>query len=210
MSEEWLNFVQDPKTICKYGAKCYQKNPEHHKNYKHPPQTYQNKLKNVKCNHKRTEPYNKNKKPLVNESKEEDLVTIQNNSDTTAETKGDAKQDLKVSETDSEKIISKQKDSISILSKATAQFYDRTEDNKLYKELFLVEMPPDFFQFFKYLSGEEALEQILASVNLELIGPYDLLMGKLPILDDTELYLIHWRFFYNPPEFQVNDSIVPN
>ncbi|CAH2063079.1 unnamed protein product, partial [Iphiclides podalirius] len=27
-------------------------------------------------------------------------------------------------------------------------------------------------------------------------------MGKLPIIHDKNLYLIHWRYFYDPPEFQ--------
>lgn len=30
-------FVNDPRIACKYGAKCYQKNPVHQQKYKHPP-----------------------------------------------------------------------------------------------------------------------------------------------------------------------------
>ena len=31
-----MNFDSDPRTICKYGIKCYQKNSQHHKKFKHP------------------------------------------------------------------------------------------------------------------------------------------------------------------------------
>ena len=27
----------DKRKVCKYGSRCYQKNPDHHKKYKHPP-----------------------------------------------------------------------------------------------------------------------------------------------------------------------------
>jgi len=39
------------------------------------------------------------------------------------------------------------------------------------------------------------------------VGPYDVLSGNLKYSeseDDKEKYLIHWRYYYDPPEFQVN------
>ncbi|GBP07019.1 Histone PARylation factor 1 [Eumeta japonica] len=63
-------------------------------------------------------------------------------------------------------------------------------------------MPSDFYIFFEKLKEDGSIEEILSSVNLQLIGPYDLLLGKLPMIEEKELYLIHWRFFYDPPEFQ--------
>lgn len=35
--EEMEKYVKDSRIACKYGRKCYQKNPDHHKKYKHPP-----------------------------------------------------------------------------------------------------------------------------------------------------------------------------
>lgn len=29
-------YVKDPRIPCRYGLKCYQRNPEHHQKYKHP------------------------------------------------------------------------------------------------------------------------------------------------------------------------------
>ena len=35
--EKELSYEDDPRTPCKYQTKCYQKNPDHHKKFKHPP-----------------------------------------------------------------------------------------------------------------------------------------------------------------------------
>lgn len=35
-SSEDESFENDPRTACKYGEKCYQRNPQHHKRFKHP------------------------------------------------------------------------------------------------------------------------------------------------------------------------------
>lgn len=34
---ELREYNDDPRTPCQYGIKCYQKNPQHHSKYKHPP-----------------------------------------------------------------------------------------------------------------------------------------------------------------------------
>ena len=34
---ERQKYVNDSRIACKYGAKCYQKNPIHQEKYKHPP-----------------------------------------------------------------------------------------------------------------------------------------------------------------------------
>lgn len=35
--EAYNKYVTDSRIPCKYGIKCYQKNPVHHQKYKHPP-----------------------------------------------------------------------------------------------------------------------------------------------------------------------------
>lgn len=35
--EEYDQYVRDPRTPCKFGVECYQRNPLHHQKYKHPP-----------------------------------------------------------------------------------------------------------------------------------------------------------------------------
>lgn len=36
-NEDPYVYASDPRVPCKYGVKCYQKNPIHNEKYKHPP-----------------------------------------------------------------------------------------------------------------------------------------------------------------------------
>lgn len=42
----------------------------------------------------------------------------------------------------------------------------------------------------------------LKDINLELVGPYDVLMDrKFKTRDENEGLCLHYRYFYDPPEF---------
>ncbi|KOB74535.1 UPF0609 protein, partial [Operophtera brumata] len=226
MCDEWKEYVNDPRTICKYGSKCYQKNPQHHITYKHPPRNLKNNQE--KRTKHRYSPYSRDEKQNKkgnNDTKQETSKVLNNvpeeestanvtveqsfeNKDSERESKTavNLEQEEEVSETEKDPSPSKnlelkvEKCSITIQDNIT--FYDPTTSHSILKELFLVEMPADFFKLYECLNNNNAFENTLSSVNLEAIGPFDLLLGKLPILDDKELYLSHWRFFYDPPEFQ--------
>lgn len=217
MSLEWKAYVSDPRTICKYGSKCYQKNPDHHKTYKHPPHS-----KNKTGRNGRFSPYQKNADHRKHrddqlDQKPESADTKTDNkrfNDTSSHDKNEIESktdqndpstrqiDSSEASTSTIEIAPSKYENAVIKLPETITYYNK-DDTKILKELFLVEMPPDFFHFYKCLSEDDGFEKMLAGVNLELIGPYDLLLGRLPILDDKELYLIHWRFFFDPPEFQV-------
>lgn len=82
------------------------------------------------------------------------------------------------------------------------------EAKKIITDLFLVEMPEDFYLFYDFCKSISKDKPLLAckSVCLELVGPYDVLDGKIKnseIQDNKEKYLIHWRYYYDLPEFQV-------
>lgn len=141
------------KLDCKYGANCYQKNPQHHQKYKHPerhdetdssPKRARTDGEGLECRH--------------DTSKEiEDRIEI-------------------------EKLPSDPKEKI--------------------KSLFLLDMPQDFFDFFKFcrtLSTKP--KKALAAVGLHLVGPFDVLDGELKDCTKEEA-LRHYRYFYDPPEFQ--------
>ncbi|XP_025193272.1 histone PARylation factor 1 isoform X2 [Melanaphis sacchari] len=74
-------------------------------------------------------------------------------------------------------------------------------------ELFLVEeMPKEFYDlwsFCKRLCSTHP-EDALLSVGLKLVGPYDVLAGKMNGFNanDVEKTVLHWRYYYDPPEFQ--------
>uniref|UniRef100_A0A8C4VTY8 Histone PARylation factor 1 n=1 Tax=Gopherus evgoodei TaxID=1825980 RepID=A0A8C4VTY8_9SAUR len=67
-------------------------------------------------------------------------------------------------------------------------------------------MPEDFYQFWKFceeLKPDGPSEALLSSIGLQLVGPYDILAGKHKKTKSANLnFNLHWRFFYDPPEFQ--------
>jgi len=74
------------------------------------------------------------------------------------------------------------------------------------EEKFMVKMPEDFYlfwQFCKEQNHEKPLEALLPTLNLRLVGPFDLLANHVD--EDAakeEDWLNHWRFYFDPPEFQ--------
>lgn len=80
--------------------------------------------------------------------------------------------------------------------------------DRFIREKFLVEMPGDFYRFWDFCKAqckaEQRPEQILEKFGLQLVGPFDVLAGKFEGADLFEPgdYLRHWRYFYDPPEFQ--------
>nr|XP_048703644.1 histone PARylation factor 1 isoform X1 [Caretta caretta] len=67
-------------------------------------------------------------------------------------------------------------------------------------------MPEDFYQFWKFceeLKPDKPSEALISSIGLQLVGPYDILAGKHKKTKSADLnFNLHWRFFYDPPEFQ--------
>ncbi|XP_074849139.1 histone PARylation factor 1 [Carettochelys insculpta] len=67
-------------------------------------------------------------------------------------------------------------------------------------------MPEDFYHFWKFcekLKPDKPSEALLSSIGLQLVGPYDILAGKHKKAKSADLnFNLHWRFFYDPPEFQ--------
>lgn len=74
-------------------------------------------------------------------------------------------------------------------------------------ELFLVgEMPKEFYDLWSFCKRQSPTrpEDAFLSVGLKLVGPYDVLAGHMNELDtnDVEKTVLHWRYYYDPPEFQ--------
>jgi len=74
------------------------------------------------------------------------------------------------------------------------------------KQKFLVDMPEDFYQLYKLCSTLDQSSPCLAlgAAHLQLVGPYDVLAGNIPSdkIRSEKLFLRHWRFYYDTPEFQ--------
>lgn len=73
--------------------------------------------------------------------------------------------------------------------------------------LFLTEMPDDFYQFYEFCKSinEKDCFNALKDLHIQLVGPYDVFRDKFLNfkVESKESLLRHWRYYYDPPEFQV-------
>ncbi|RXG70274.1 Histone PARylation factor 1 [Armadillidium vulgare] len=189
-------YLNDKRTPCKYGENCYQKNPHHIKKFKHPPKDKKDsespppkKLKLVTEDEK--------------ESTKEKIENIENGEDESPKENLENKLEsietvpVKCSEAVSESHESE--DENNTLPESPSSI----EEN--IKQKFLVDMPKDFYEFWdlcKNLHKENPAA--FKECDLTLVGAFDVLSGKLKNIKCRELskYLCHWRFYYDPPEFQ--------
>ncbi|KAF0751617.1 histone PARylation factor 1 [Aphis craccivora] len=78
---------------------------------------------------------------------------------------------------------------------------------KKISELFLIkEMPKEFYDLWSFCKRQCSAhpEDALLPVGLKLVGPYDVLAGHMNGFNanDVEKTVLHWRYYYDPPEFQ--------
>lgn len=76
--------------------------------------------------------------------------------------------------------------------------------SKAIKQLFLVEMPQDFYDFWEFCNtvDEKNPQGVFSDLDLHLVGPFDVLAKKFDGKKRTDNVLCHWRYYYDPPEFQ--------
>ncbi|XP_060531382.1 histone PARylation factor 1 isoform X2 [Cylas formicarius] len=196
MDLEKKQYIKDPRIPCKYGVKCYQKNMVHLSKYKHPPKT--NKETPV------TQP--KKRIKLDREPTEEVNETgIKGDINTLLEKNKEIRPNILIKNTGIDTSIDSPNTSSNIDRIST-----RTPKNinvrDFIKQKFLVEMPDDFYQFWDFCKGINELhpEEVLKTLSLIFVGPYDVLAGKFNDVNEklNEDYLIHWRYYFDPPEFQ--------
>ncbi|XP_073834845.1 histone PARylation factor 1 [Musca autumnalis] len=198
-----------PKEDCKYWDKCYQKNELHLQKYNHPEKTTVNTTDEEKDKSPK-------KNPAKRRSSEMETATP---SETTSKdtTNHDEKDKYETEELRKEALSNiSGKDYMALLQKriklSEQQEYDNLlKSHEFIRHKFLVEMPPDFYAFWKFLEqlkpnlkGEEILKYIENQFQLLAVGPFEFLAGKFnqAKLHEPGDYLRHWRFFYDPPEFQ--------
>ncbi|XP_064441361.1 histone PARylation factor 1 isoform X2 [Mirounga angustirostris] len=68
-------------------------------------------------------------------------------------------------------------------------------------------LPEDFYHFWKFceeLDPEKPADSLSTTLGLRLVGPYDILAGKHKMKKKSASlnFNLHWRFYYDPPEFQ--------
>ncbi|KAH0568222.1 histone PARylation factor 1 isoform X1 [Cotesia glomerata] len=221
-------FNDDPRVTCQYGASCYQKNPKHHEKYKHPPTIQQaqvvedcaeqGKKRKIDDEYESDESVS-SKKFKNNKHNESELVVDKQRISPSPSTSTDD-DDFVCDEDDIERImkeasIQKPIDNSANSDKdlnvghsgvSSSGINNVVDKKKIILDLFLVEMPDDFYKFYEFccsLSKDDP-QSALRSVDLNLVGPYDVLLDKIKTYSDNdkEKYLRHWRYYYDPPEFQ--------
>ncbi|CAG9765492.1 unnamed protein product [Ceutorhynchus assimilis] len=182
-------YVKDPRMACKYGPKCYQKNPEHSQKYKHPPPKGPNTKKRTNND---TEQLAKKFKvdlaPIETDPKEESIET---------DPKSDDESNINASPKEA---IDSQTPTVKVRTPKTIP-----DLHEFIKSYFLVTMPEDFYEFWKLCEKlkKSCPQEAFKDVGLHLVGPYDVLAGKFCDVELSEDdFLVHWRFFYDPPECQ--------
>lgn len=158
----------DSRTMCKYGTDCYQRNPEHHKKFKHPKRCLDEASESALKRNKHESPNMMVCKPTgapVSECGEEEV---------------------KRSEPIDENV-----------NNLPTNIKGRIES------VFLTKMPDDFFSFYDFCMSLDKAKphSALSAVGIQLVGPFDL-FGK-PLKNFTlEEGLRHYRYYFDPPEFQ--------
>ncbi|XP_015430516.1 PREDICTED: UPF0609 protein C4orf27 [Dufourea novaeangliae] len=221
--EQFRTYQKDTRIPCRFGAKCYQKNPVHHAKYKHPP----SKDAKQKNGTKQTVPSKKRKtteenneltdSPKKKVQKQEDDVTVENascNNDNDNIKENDDNESAKnSSSSDNTESVKDSAAKITVASLLEDCNVDTESDKVLptdiksvVSHLFLTEMPEDFFQFYEFCKNisEKDPTNAFKDLQLQLVGPFDVFNDKFfkSKVSDKKSLLRHWRYYYDPPEFQ--------
>ncbi|KAK0077853.1 hypothetical protein PV325_003376 [Microctonus aethiopoides] len=255
---EMKTFAKDTRIACRYGTKCYQKNPVHQEKYKHPPVQKNSPKKTTEAKGMKrkiddcqdSDKSEEESDGLESKYKEADVscpVTdtycISPSSSSSSESKNDNDSDslfhdkikngnkkcryddkpdelidhasdVEIDHHTKETIDNSSpsaSSSLNVHNKAgeSSTFSNNVDSKKeIIKKLFLFDMPDDFYQFYNFCTSLSPNDPSMALkiIDLKLVGPFDVLNGTITKLsdadDDNEKYLRHWRYFYDPPEFQ--------
>lgn len=222
---------EDNKPACKYGTDCYQRNQAHKDRFSHPPKdsagadhSSSPPLPPLKKRKTTTpSPKSENENDSQSESNDEEEIKPNENENGNANRNGgSSKAQVEKSES-----AEKKSDTIGSTGSKCSEFIkesfdkgphaQRAEHQKLLdspaefiRAKFLVDMPSEFFTFWHFFTSETSSsksspENLFAKLGLKLVGPFDVLAKKFHDIEPFEPgdYLRHWRFYYDPPEFQV-------
>lgn len=227
--EQFRAYIEDRRIPCRYGTKCYQKNAIHLEKYKHPPTKETEKKRNTKHSEIRKKRKNKDnneisnnfqkkkikkeENKIINEDLHNVVITGENNTIKNNNIFCEViKQSEDLSNTES------MKNTNNLITIASLLDYDKvniendiilkeiSNNAKIISHLFLTEMPEDFFQLYEFCKNicENDPLNALNHFHLQLVGPYDVFKKGFmnAKVENKEILLKHWRYYYDPPEFQ--------
>ncbi|XP_059619600.1 histone PARylation factor 1-like [Phlebotomus argentipes] len=210
------------KVDCKYGADCYQKNPAHKAKYNHPGDAEKEPAKRDRSPEEEATGSSKKVKETPSTSGETAVKT------TTEDVPGSTAtgEEKEASETPQGNPLGgsmfnteENEDDLPpdmvdpwahrIRFSQMQEYKQLLSDPKLFfKYKFCVDMPEDFYSFWEFCKSQTKEggkpECVFEQVGIQLVGPFDYMAGKFhdaPLREPGD-YFRHWRFFYDPPEFQ--------
>jgi Uncharacterised conserved protein (DUF2228) len=71
------------------------------------------------------------------------------------------------------------------------------------RELYGFDFPEHFFRFWDFARRVRPLEPLKAldDLDLQLVGPFEVLAGRFDRRSPRLRLLLHWRYYFDPPEF---------
>nr|XP_019560282.2 histone PARylation factor 1-like [Aedes albopictus] len=211
------------KPDCKYGADCYQKNPAHKEKYRHPSKTVASEGRSPGKAETQTSPSSSAKRgsddPLDHSEVLEDVKkckrppTPEKDNDNAEESDkgneyyGMTRQRYTLPE------VPMDVGAMSDIYDPQIEFSKKEEYKELcsdwrmfIKHKFLVDMPDCFESMWNFCRSrsEEKPWEVFEKLGLRLVGPFDVLAKKFKDakMHEPGDYLRHWRFYFDPPEFQ--------
>ncbi|CAF1131943.1 unnamed protein product [Adineta ricciae] len=155
------------RPICKYGANCYRKHPDHLRDYQHP----------------------------KTDQKEEE--------------QGDDDEDFSTTSVSELSTLTKEASpakQITASSNSTISLMELAElsGEKLLRHLYQMKFPSDLHEFWSFcldLKKTDTREVLTNLLNLELVGPFEILDGALKTCSTLPNIHLHYRYYYDTPEF---------
>lgn len=212
----------DKKESCKYWDKCYQTNPAHKEKFLHPeaePKTTP-VAENLPEDQEMTpamDPKRKSTSPAKSEvpadTKKPKITEPMETTESTAGPSEERKEIVDPNLPKFEKIDHRDIEFITDIYDKQIKYSQQKENEELLanpkmflRHKFVHEMPEGFFQFWEFCKTRNAdkPESCFEKVGLQLVGPFDYMAGKFhdaPYFEPGD-YIRHWRFYYDPPEFQ--------
>merc|ERR1719341_2402187 len=177
-----------------YGAKCYQKNPEHKSKFKHSAREQEEKENR------------ENQADVVDKGVLSPTVNAENNKRQHSDSDDlvEAKKAKNLHSSDADGVVDDKEAKHHDLS--DSEEGDASQVEEEVDALLGLEMPPDFYSFWDFACtvNKENPLLCLSSVGLKLCGAFEILAGTVPSSAprSRSLYLTHHRFHYDSPELQ--------
>jgi len=215
--------AKDVRQMCKYGENCYQKNPMHHQKFRHPSKdlVIHQKADKAEENCQKENisvDSNTNRGSKIDIEAEENVLPPSKKTKYSNVVEQSTNEKKKTAAVDTKETHGNSLPCMSEWPKSPKERLSVAFSGKL-------SMPDDFYEFFEFcytLNRSSPLEALAPTCGIQLVGPFEFLLtpherklatepsgkkdngGVLPKLKTCSQndLLCHWRYKYDPPEFQ--------